>query len=185
MSHLPTTVITTQLPFSQAAFVKQLWTQISSRTSNRLKLYKPSNQCLHWMDSPKWFKHGIEFYFHDWKHACAFFVSCSFLPNQFDPGALKMASRAIWCPWEICDPWFSHELLMLWNQSRGIPGHVSHDFPTELALSWKRGAGSAVSRSTCSLVAEWSLFHGIGGRNTFWCRKVAFWISWMVLTCLK
>jgi len=28
---------------------------------------------------------------------------------------------------------------MLWNQSRGIPGHVSHDFPTELALSWKRG----------------------------------------------
>ena len=78
MSHLPTTVITTQLPFSQAAFVKQLWTQISSRTSNRLKLYKPSNQCLHWMDSPKWFKHGIEFYFHDWKHACAFLCHAAF-----------------------------------------------------------------------------------------------------------
>ena len=184
MSHLPTTVITTQLPFSQAAFVKQLWTQISSRTSNRLKLYKPSNQCLHWMDSPKWFKHGIEFYFHDWKHACAFLCHAAFCQinltqvhwrwHRGRSGALGRSA--------IHD--FPHGTFDALESVRGIPRHVSHDFPT-IGTQLEAGAGSAVSRSTCSLVAEWSLFHGIGGRNTLWCRKVAFWISWMVLTCLK
>lgn len=71
---------------------------------------------------------------------CVYFLgeACSFLPNQFDPGALKMASRAIWCPWEICDPWFSHELLMLWNQSLGFQDMFPMIF-RPLALSWKRG----------------------------------------------
>lgn len=165
--------------------MKQLWTQISSRTSNRLKLYKPSNQCLHWMGSPKWFKHRIEFYFHDWKHACAFLC-------LFFRGGMQLSAKSIWprCTEDGIEgdlvplgdlrsmifPWTFDAL----ESVPGIPGHVSHDFPT-IGTQLEAGAGSAVSRSTCSLVAEWSLFHGI----TFWCRKVAFWISWMVLTCLK
>ena len=139
MSHLPTTVITTQLPFSQAAFVKQLWTQISSRTSNRLKLYKPSNQCLHWMDSPKWFKHGIEFYFHDWKHACAFLCHAAFCQinltqvhwrwHRGRSGALGRSA--------IHD--FPHGTF---DALESVPWDSTTCFPwifRPLALSWKRG----------------------------------------------
>ena len=128
------------------------------------KLCEASNQCVHWMDSPKWFKHiRIQFYFQH-QNMPVLFVS------------IFLGRHAAFCRINLTQVHWRRRRgrsgALGWRSAKTVRSLVVHDFPmNELLMVWNP------VQSNLNDWERYSNILGIPGQDVQWFSD-SHWHSW-------